>query len=255
MIQKISKGDGEASYSPKRGGMITSLVLHGKEILYLDRTTFENPSGPVRGGVPILFPNAGPLKSDDFPRLMQHGFARDNEWQTQKSESEFTETLRATDLTKSMYPYDFLLSISGEFSDAGVFSLKQKVTSLEKEKNIPISMGLHPYFRAPCDKKNEIKFLFPGGQEIESHFDMWSNGTFYSVPNPGVDLEVIIPELGTLVLNISKEYKHIWVWSLPGKDFVCIEPVIRDPGGLVHDPEMVLPGETFTGIVHFEFKA
>ena len=57
-----TEGEGnEVSFSPERGGIITSLKLGGKELLYLDEETFRNPEVNVKGGIPILFPNAGPL--------------------------------------------------------------------------------------------------------------------------------------------------------------------------------------------------
>ena len=65
-------------------------------------------------------------------------------------------------------------------------------------------------------------------------------------------MEIIIPSLGTISINTSVEYKKIWIWSLPGKDFICVEPVMRDINGLIDDPQVVEPNKTFTAKVNFK---
>ncbi len=74
-------------FCPDRGGLITNWVSDEKEILYFDEKRFIDKTKSIRGGVPILFPICGNL---DFPTslfgknyklMMQHGFARDMQWQ------------------------------------------------------------------------------------------------------------------------------------------------------------------------------
>ena len=67
-------------------------------------------------------------------------------------------------------------------------------------------------------------------------------------------MEVIIPDLGTLIIDASKEYEKIWIWSIPEKDFICIEPVMRDEGGLVNNPQKIDPKEIFNASVNFLLK-
>ena len=67
-------------------------------------------------------------------------------------------------------------------------------------------------------------------------------------------MEVIIPNLGTLVFHVSKEYKKIWIWSQSGKDFICIEPVMRDPGGLIENPEKIKVGDTLSAYLSISLK-
>ena len=116
---------------------------------------------------------------------------------------------------------------------------------------MPVSEGFHPYFPVPEDEKQNIRFDFPGGDIIEKSFSEWSQGKTTKIDNPKVTdpnatLRVTIPKLGTLVLDVSPEYKRIWIWTQPGKDFICIEPVVRDAGGLVDDPELIKPQQTFS---------
>jgi len=50
------------------------LSINNTEILYLDRETF-NDLTKMYGRIPLLFPNAGPLKDGPY-NLPQHGFTR-----------------------------------------------------------------------------------------------------------------------------------------------------------------------------------
>jgi galactose mutarotase-like enzyme len=145
-----------------------------------------------------------------------------------------------------MYPYDFALSIEGQLDTDGSFMISQIVENKEADKPLPIAMGLHPYFKVPDEEKKNIRFDFKGGDYIEKNIDVWANGGTISIDNPKVGdpsatMEIIIPELGVLILDISIEYKKVWIWSQPGQDFICIEPVMRDVGGLADDPVFIKP--------------
>jgi hypothetical protein len=111
----------------------------------------------------------------------------------------------------------------------------------------------------PADRKGEIKFNFPGGELAQPQIDKWANGKSISLANPStekglVPLRLYIPELGNLIITASPEYRRIWVWSLKDMDFVCIEPVMRDYGGLVNNPELIQPGETFSPEIKIELQ-
>ena len=76
----IRSNNTEAKVAPERGGLVTNFSVNGTEIFYLDRATFTDLDENVRGGIPILFPNAGPLKENGLYSLPQHGFARRMPW-------------------------------------------------------------------------------------------------------------------------------------------------------------------------------
>ena len=236
---KILKGE-NFSFCPDRGGIITSLILGGKEILYMDRETLLDTSKSVRGGIPILFPNAGPIEGSQFPELKQHGFARTSSaWKCEMQEQEFIETLRANEATKRVFPFDFELRMRGKLEDNGSFTLTQEVLNLAPNQAMPVAMGLHPYFKVPDAEKRNITFDFPGDDVAEAQAQTWMDGGMIALDNPTAPLRITLPTIGTLVMNFSKEYEKIWIWSLPGKDFICIEPMMREPGGFVSNPEIV----------------
>ncbi len=259
-IKTIKRTNGcEVSYSCEQGGIITSLMLEGTEILYVDKETFENKGRSVRGGIPILFPNAGPIPPEleytELNTLKQHGFARDTKWSLVKeSNDSFIEMLRADDTTKKVYPYNFELSLTGELQKDGAFTLVQSIKNLEEIKELPVSSGLHPYFKVPNKEKKNIAFNFKGGHFIEQHIENWANGEYISIDNPLTSLEISIPSLGILVLDISKEYQKIWIWSEKGKDFICIEPVMGDVGGIITDPQKIKPGEILSATIRIQLR-
>lgn len=256
-IEKIqTPNKGEVSFSSERGGIITSLKLNGVEILYLDHETFKNKDTSVRGGIPILFPNAGPIpeeiKTEEYINLKQHGFARDMKWSSENKENSFSETLISDENTKKVYPHDFKLTLSGILEEDSSFTLTKNIQNLNENQEMPISSGLHPYFKVANAQKQNIEFNFPGGDFVKENIEKWANGKAVSIDNPNIPLEVYIPELGTLVFTIDQEYKKIWVWSMPDKDFICIEPVMHDIGGIIKAPTMIKPKEDLT--VSFNIK-
>jgi len=259
-IETIRTPEGsEVSVCPQRGGIITSIKFQGREILYLDPVTLQDPNVNVKGGIPILFPNAGPLENSQYPNLKQHGFARNSShWRLERMNRGFQETLVSDIDTNAVFPHDFRFSLIGSFEENGSFSINGEVENTG-ENNLPLSMGLHPYFKVPQGKKGEIKFNFEGGKSVEEQVELWANGQAISIDNPGVNnpnatIEVIIPSLGTLIIDLSPEYKKIWIWSMVGKDFICIEPIMRDAGGLIENPENIPPKKTLHTRVNFKLK-
>ncbi len=228
---------------PFRGGIVISLILNGKEVLYFDPASIVQ-GAPIRGGIPILFPNAG--VSETLPR---HGFARDSSnWNFEKTEMGFVQTLVANDETKKIYPYDFVLTLAARFESPDTGTFIQTVTNHELQKSLPVAMGLHPYFPVPDAEKRNVQFYNSDGALIETHFELWNNGDTTVIDNPGI-LDIKIPSLGMLHMEISAEYKKIWIWSAPGSSYVCIEPMMRDIGGFDDNPRMVLPQEKISA--HF----
>ena len=104
---------------PERGGLITEWFDQGREILYFDFERFQKEELSVRGGIPILFPICGDLPRDSLklPQgdffLNQHGFARELPWSLKalNDNSGFSLFLEDSPITRSSYPYLFLLEI------------------------------------------------------------------------------------------------------------------------------------------------
>lgn len=250
--ETIRRGENSITVAPLRGGIISSLKLKGRELLAMKLETYIDPTKNVKGGIPILFPNAGPV---DDPRfyLKQHGFARtSDEWvyiagHDGYSFSEVLDTPASAD-----YPYESTLMIEASLQEDGSARITQTALNRGVEP-MPVAMGLHPYFTVPAGRKGEVRFDFPGGETVEEEADVWMEGGTVSIDNPGTPLTVRIPGAGTLTLEASPVFKKIWVWSLPNEDFICIEPVMRDINGLSTDPEIVAPGASVSGTLSIQF--
>ena len=150
------------NFCPSRGGIITNWFFNDYQILYFDQKRFLDKSKSIRGGIPILFPICGNLENkylfgDNFLDLMQHGFARDQEWnygfnQLNKS---LCLTLSDNEITRRYYPYFFELKIDITLS---IKTLRFNIEIFNKSDSImPVNFGLHPYFNI-SDFQN-VKFL------------------------------------------------------------------------------------------------
>ena len=270
----------ESLVNPERGGIITSLKLDGKEILYMDEERFNDPDKSDRGGIPILYPMSGPpTKEGPFSKLNQHGFARDSKfWTVEKNEdNELIEVLKSNKETEEIFPYDFELRMKAEMGEEGDITLTQEVKNMGTNE-MPVSMGLHPYFNIPEGNKNKIKFDFNGGEDIENDFQDWlensdrkdENDFLRRIDNPNYlekkddseegdyknELKISISNTETIVINVSPEYQKIWIWTERDKDFICVEPVMRDnqDGEIVNGPEMVKSDEIYSANMNIRLE-
>ena len=146
-------------FCPERGGVITNWVSDGQEILYFDEKRFMDKTKSIRGGIPILFPICGNLRTStsvfgkEYLQITQHGFARDLQWQFffNENKKSLCLFLNESKKTKKYFPFDFELRIE----------VALKINCLEFEIKIhnktdfvmPINFGLHPYFNV-SDFKN-----------------------------------------------------------------------------------------------------
>jgi len=150
------------NFCPSRGGIITNWILNDHQILYFDKKRFLDKSKSIRGGIPILFPICGNLEKkslfgDNCLDLMQHGFARDQEWNYEFNQFKNTLYLALSDseITRKYYPYFFELKIEITLSIATlIFNIE---IFNKSNTTMPVNFGLHPYFNI-SDFRN-VKFI------------------------------------------------------------------------------------------------
>lgn len=221
----LSSGDVKATIVPERGAIVTSLLVAGRDVLYLDESTLADPAKNVRGGIPVLFPYAGKLANETFlaagTRMKQHGFGRNKPWAVRETGAGFVRVaLVQDDDTRAQYPYDFE-------ADYGVWLLPRglQVELMVRNlgaKPLPISPGWHPYFNCPAAAKADLRGNVPGlsadklGDDREFDFGL--------APPPAGRARFTVPGLGELALSFSPAMRHMQFWSQPGKRFVCLEP-------------------------------
>jgi len=223
---------------PDRGGIVTRFEIGARRVLFLDVATLRDPTNSVRGGVPVLFPSPGKLVDDAWAyagqrgAMKQHGFARNLAWQVARSSaSTAVLTLAASDATRAQFPWDFLVEHTVTVHGTSL-RLDQRVTN-RSASAMPFGFGFHPYFFVP-DAAKRATTIATGATR---GFD---NVTRQTVALPAIDLtqgevdlhlidhgsteSALVTPGGTVRLRGSPEYTHWVVWTLAGRDFVCLEP-------------------------------
>lgn len=222
---RIQHGDVSAEIVPERGAIVSALKVRGKDVLYMDKSTLEDGTKNVRGGIPVLFPYAGKLVDEVFvpagTKMKQHGFGRNKAWPAvEKSASRVRLLLKQDADTAAQYPYKF----SAEYT---VFILPnglqvELLVGNDGDKPLPVSPGWHPYFNCPAAQKGAVTGDVAGltadklGNDKEFDFGL--------VPPKAGRANFNVPGLGKLLISFTPVLKHMQFWSQPGKDFICLEP-------------------------------
>ncbi|HEY1957284.1 MAG TPA: galactose mutarotase [Polyangiaceae bacterium] len=227
----LSDGRSRAEISAERGGMVTRFSVAGREVLYLDEETLADPTKNVRGGVPVLFPSPGPLAGGRFA-MKQHGFARNLPWRVVASDSKSVALALSDDeVTRAQYPWRFALEYRYSVAE-GTLRIDQTIENRD-DSPMPYAAGFHPYFFVR--EADKSRACIPTGATRA-----WDNVAKREIALDGIDLtlpEVDLHlidhgkseatlELGDarVVVRGSDAYRRWVVWTLRGKDFVCLEP-------------------------------
>ena len=229
--------------APGRGGMVTRFRVGETNVLYLDPATLHDPTKNVRGGIPILFPIAGRLTQDRFVldgkvhSLFQHGFARALPWaivdQSTADGARMVLELTPTAATRAQFPFEFR-AVATYVLAAGRLTIGLRYTNASNV-SMPISPGLHPYFFVPDAEKATSRLM----TDAVSAFDN-RTGQATTLRGPidlaaeEVDLQLYDhwPRSVRLVrhgdrdldLGLGLPDGVLVVWTVRGKDYVCVEP-------------------------------
>jgi galactose mutarotase-like enzyme len=254
-------GDALVELVPARGGMVTRFSARGRELLYLDPATLADRSKNVRGGIPVLFPLAGRLTGDAFTArgashpMKQHGFARNLSWDVYESSAD-ADAARVTlgigsgSAGCEAFPWAFRVRITYVLSGATLAVVQEYAN--EDATPMPLHAGFHPYFLVPDGEKSRTTVATDATRAYD-------NTTGHVVPFAGLDLtkhEVDLhlldhrarttrlerPGAPPVRIEMDASFKTLVVWTLAGKDFVCVEPwtaprdALNTGDGLIHVP-------------------
>lgn len=238
---------------PARGGIVTRFDVGDRRVLFLDVATLRDPTKNVRGGIPVLFPSPGKLDGDAWAyaghrgSMKQHGFARNLPWHVaQSSASEATLTLVANDETRAQFPWDFV--VEQTFAVHGTsLRLDQRVTN-RSDSAMPFGFGFHPYFYVPDAAKRATTIATRATKAFDNVTKQTIALSAIDLTRPEVDLHLqdhgstaseLVSPGGRVQLRGSSEYTHWVVWTLAGRDFVCLEPWTC-PGNALNTGERLL---------------
>ncbi len=258
----LSSGEAGATLYPKRGGLLGQFWVGGRPVLFLDTATLEDTTRKVRGGIPILFPAAGRLSGDRYLRqgksfpLKQHGFARDLPWTVEDAEPATARlSLSSSRQTLAQFPFDFRLDFTFSVR-ASSLRIEQRYENRSPEP-MPLHAGFHPYFLVPDAEKGKTEILtkatraFDGVREQEvavSRIDLTAPELSLHLVDHGAASAEIRSPSGTALIRASGEFGHWVVWTLGGRDFVCLEPWTAPADALNTGQKLlwVPPGEAKT---------
>jgi len=249
-----------AVIAPERGGIVTRFDIGARRVLFLDVATLRDPTKNVRGGVPVLFPSPGKLTDDAWSyagrhgAMKQHGFARNLPWQIASSSAGAAVlTLAANDATLAQFPWDFV--VEQTFTVRGTsLRLDQRVTN-RSASAMPFGLGFHPYFFVADAAKRDTTIATRATRAFDNVTKQVIALPAIDLTQPEVDLHLIdhgstaselVTPSGTVQLRGSPEYTHWVVWTLAGRDFVCLEPWTC-PGNALNTGDGLLvlaPGES-----------
>ena len=235
-------------FCPKRGGLITNWVSEGKEILYFDEKRFIDKTKSIRGGIPILFPICGNLDipnslfGKNYMPFMQHGFARDLQWQycLNEQKNSLCLILQDTEKTKTFYPFNFELKIEVSLK----INCLKFIINIQNKTNIemPINFGLHPYFNI-SDFKN-LNFI-DNPLNCQDQKNNSLRNTFEELKNinNGIDLLMYTSGRSSFRDDFFKRQVTLMhpspfdlgvIWSDPPRKMVCLEPWTSPRNSLVN---------------------
>jgi glucose-6-phosphate 1-epimerase len=141
----LSHSSGSSADIYLNGAQVTSWIpAGGKEVLFMGKTAAFAPGDPIRGGIPVVFPqfaNTGPLP--------QHGFARKSEWRVVDDggaeEESSSVRLELTDdhRTRELWPHHFRAEIAVTIDEK---SLEVQLTATNIGDDVfSFTAALHTY--------------------------------------------------------------------------------------------------------------
>jgi galactose mutarotase-like enzyme len=233
------------SVLPERGAIVSQVTVGGVDLLYLEDATLDSPSGAVRGGIPLLFPFAGELQDGRLvstgTTLPRHGFARRKAWTAALvTDDSISMDLSLDEEIRTQYPFAFEVRQVVTAVSNGV-RLDLHVENRDT-RPLPLAPGWHPYFPCPSRRKREcLALVLPRG-DLPPSEPLECDLNVPAPPSGRIDIS--LPDIGIVSMTYSAKLETLEVWTLPGKDFVCIEPWCG-PSNLINTPRRVTiaPGE------------
>ncbi len=201
------------------------------------------------GRAPILFPITGRLMSDSYVYggekyyLQQHGFSRKNAFNlVSANDSEAVFSLAATDDTKRVYPFDFLLTAAYRLE--GKTLTVTNIVRNTGNDTMYFSIGAHPAFQIALGDRVEfsetetfVTKLFgenslPVGEKIFAENTnsititphIFDGDALFFENIKSTSATVISQKDGALLKMSFEKAPFVGLWAKPGAPYVCIEP-------------------------------
>ncbi|HOM83227.1 MAG TPA: D-hexose-6-phosphate mutarotase [Armatimonadota bacterium] len=270
MALRHASGAGAVIYL--HGAHVTSWTTpKGEELFFVSRESRFAPGQPIRGGIPVIFPQFG------GGELPQHGFARISEWAVLRTgvaeggEITVALGLHENPETLAMWPHPFALELEARLGERSLH-LDYRAQNTGSEA-FAFTCALHTYFRVADIRRTallglegvtRIDTLRDDIREVETRreirFDQETDFIYESAP----DSVLLVDEGNARKLRIEKAGMPDYVvWNpwieksrrMPdfGDDeypwMLCVET------GVMARPTTLRPGEQWKGTTTFRMEA
>jgi galactose mutarotase-like enzyme len=218
---------------------------------------------------PVLFPIVGALKDNKYVyqdqsyELSRHGFAREQDFEVEPvNATEVVFTLRESEDTLALYPFQFSLSLRYVLSDKGL-TCSYEVHN-PADQDLLFSVGGHPAFATPVNglTYTDYKLTFNADTELQYHKvvnNLIADETlvlplenqqlqlkhelFY---NDALVFKALKSDKITLSNNVNNaglefsfpDFPYFGIWAAKDADFVCLEPWCGIADGVNRNQEL-----------------
>lgn len=242
-----------------KGGELISFKVNGEEKIHQgENVVDENGKVYWKRHSPVLFPIVGKLKKNKTLiggrtyELMQHGFARDLEFEPiTKLDNFHSYVLRSNKYTLLKYPYEFELYNTYRAEE-------NKLTTIYKVVNtglinLPFGIGGHPAFKIDAEDLNNGNYYLEFEQDEEKiHFLYLVDGLVgtdyaknrvvekryipldaHTFDDDALIMKSITSNKISLINSATRRrlltmdftgFPYLAIWSKPNAPFICIEP-------------------------------
>jgi glucose-6-phosphate 1-epimerase len=198
----IEASDGARAIVTLGGAQVVSWIpAGGQEQLFVSERSAFTPGLPVRGGIPVVFPqfsNRGPLP--------KHGFARNQPWRiTSMGNSRAVFALDACAETRQLWPHEFALELAVAVEGA-TLDLQLTVRN-PGPASFSFTAALHSYLSVSDATRVRLEGL-PGVEHLERGLDR---------VYPDTPRETRLHDAGRVLTITQREFRDTVVWN-PGRE-------------------------------------
>jgi galactose mutarotase-like enzyme len=190
--------------------------------------------------------------------MRRHGFARDLPWEVRSQEaSRVVLALGHSEQTLREFPWRFEARLTVSLVGTALhlsFSAENR-----DSRPMPLHLGYHPYFHVPQANKAAARVETDASRAWDNRQGATVAFSGLDLTGPEVDMHLLDhspqgttlergPGLRPVELAWSPSFTTLVVWTLAGRDFVCVEPWTA-PGGALQTHQGLLtvaPGSTFS---------
>ena len=184
---------------------------------------------------PVLFPYVGPVPETvtihgNSYALPRHGFVKDAEFEIAEQGKDFVKlTTKATDATLSVYPYDFVFSVTFRLTDPSlevIYGVSNRGTDA-----MPFLIGGHPGFFCPMEEGASftdymLHFEDENVADVSLNYPMFDNDAILFENLNQRTVKLIHKNIRKGIRFDFPDYLSVAFWTPIGKEapFLCIEP-------------------------------